>query len=56
MPSFPASRCRSENRVRPRGVEAGVESEIFYAVIMVVGLPLLFALLTGPGLWREKWG
>ncbi len=23
---------------------------------MVVGLPLLFVLLTGPGLWSEKWG
>jgi hypothetical protein len=33
-----------------------VDSEIVYALIMVVGLPLIFVLLTGPGLWSEKWG
>ena len=33
-----------------------VTSEVAYFLIIVVGLPLLFLLLTGPGMWSEKWG
>jgi hypothetical protein len=31
-------------------------SEVWYFLILVVGLPLLLLLLTGPGMWSEKWG
>jgi hypothetical protein len=33
-----------------------VTSEVAYFLIVVLGLPLLFLLLTGPGMWSEKWG
>jgi len=33
-----------------------VDSEISYFLIIVLGLPLLLLLLTGPGMWSEKWG
>jgi hypothetical protein len=33
-----------------------VDSEIWYFLIIVLGLPLLLLLLTGPGMWSEKWG
>jgi hypothetical protein len=31
-------------------------SEVGYFLLLVVGLPVLFILLTGPGLWSDKWG
>ncbi len=31
-------------------------SEIGYLLAIVVGLPVLVLLLTGPGMWSEKWG
>ena len=31
-------------------------SEVWYFLIIVLGLPLLLLLLTGPGMWSEKWG
>jgi hypothetical protein len=33
-----------------------VDPEISYFLIIVLGLPLLLLLLTGPGMWSEKWG
>ena len=33
-----------------------MDSEVTYFLIIVVGLPLLLLLLTGPGMWSEKWG
>jgi len=33
-----------------------VDSEVWYFLIIVLGLPLLLLLLTGPGMWSEKWG
>jgi hypothetical protein len=33
-----------------------VDSDISYFLIIVLGLPLLLLLLTGPGMWSEKWG
>ena len=33
-----------------------MDSEIYYFLIIVLGLPLLLLLLTGPGMWSEKWG
>jgi hypothetical protein len=33
-----------------------VDSEVFYFLIIVLGLPFLFLLLTGPGMWSETWG
>jgi hypothetical protein len=33
-----------------------MDSEVWYFIILVVGLPLLLLLLTGPGMWSEKWG
>jgi len=38
------------------GIEGGMDSEVWYFLIIVVGLPLLLLLLTGPGMWSEKWG
>jgi len=31
-------------------------SEVGYFLVIVFGLPLLLMLLTGPGMWSEKWG
>ena len=33
-----------------------MDSEIWYFVVIVLGLPLLLLLLTGPGMWSDKWG
>jgi hypothetical protein len=33
-----------------------VDPEIGYFLVIVFGLPLLLLLLTGPGMWSEKWG
>ena len=33
-----------------------MDSEVGYFLIIVLGLPLLLLLLTGPGMWSEKWG
>jgi hypothetical protein len=33
-----------------------VTPEVGYFLIVVLGLPLLFLILTGPGMWSEKWG
>jgi hypothetical protein len=33
-----------------------VEPEVTYFLIIVLGLPVLFLLLTGPGMWSETWG
>ena len=33
-----------------------MDPEIGYFLVMVFGLPLLLLLLTGPGMWSEKWG
>jgi hypothetical protein len=33
-----------------------VDSELGYFLIIVFGLPILLLLLTGPGMWSEKWG
>jgi len=30
--------------------------EVGYFLIIVLVLPLLLLLLTGPGIWSEKWG
>ncbi len=38
--------------VHPRSVD----SDVGYFLIIVLGLPLLLLLLTGPGMWSEKWG
>ena len=40
----------------PAHIERLVESEVTYFLIIVLGLPLLFLLLTGPGMWSETWG
>jgi len=40
----------------PAHIEYAVTSEVAYFLIIVLGLPLLFLLLTGPGMWSEKWG
>jgi len=40
----------------PAHIEHAVTSEVAYFLIIVLGLPLLFLLLTGPGMWSEKWG
>ena len=32
-----------------------MEFDVYFWLI-VVGLPLLVLLLTGPGMWSEKWG
>jgi len=40
----------------PAHIEGAVTSEVAYFLIIVLGLPLLFLLLTGPGMWSEKWG
>ena len=37
-------------------IQRAVTSEVAYFLIIVLGLPLLFLLLTGPGMWSEKWG
>jgi len=37
-------------------IQSAVESEVTYFLIIVLGLPLLFLLLTGPGMWSETWG
>jgi hypothetical protein len=33
-----------------------MDGEIGYFLIIALGLPLLLLLLTGPGMWSEKWG
>ena len=33
-----------------------MDSDVWYFLIIVLGLPLLLLLLTGPGMWSEKWG
>jgi hypothetical protein len=33
-----------------------VDPEIGYFLVIVFGLPLLLLLLTGPGMWSERWG
>jgi hypothetical protein len=33
-----------------------MDGEIVYFLLIVLGLPLLLLLLTGPGMWSEKWG
>ena len=35
---------------------SGMDSEVWYFLIIVLGLPLLLLVLTGPGMWSEKWG
>ena len=37
-------------------IQRAVTPEVAYFLIIVLGLPLLFLLLTGPGMWSEKWG
>jgi hypothetical protein len=37
-------------------IHRAVDPEIGYFLVMVLGLPLLLLLLTGPGMWSEKWG
>ena len=37
-------------------IQCAVDPEIGYFLIIVFGLPLLLLLLTGPGMWSEKWG
>jgi len=37
-------------------IQRAVDSEVAYFLIIVLGLPLLFLLLTGPGMWSETWG
>ena len=33
-----------------------MDSDLTYMLLMVIGLPVLLLLLTGPGMWSEKWG
>ena len=33
-----------------------MDPEVWYFLVIVIGLPLLLLLLTGPGMWSEKWG
>jgi len=40
----------------PAHIQRAVTPEVGYFLIIVLGLPLLFLLLTGPGMWSEKWG
>ena len=40
----------------PVGHQTIMDSEVWYFLIIVLGLPLLMLLLTGPGMWSEKWG
>jgi hypothetical protein len=42
--------------IPPPGHSISVDSELGYFLIIVFGLPILLLLLTGPGMWSEKWG
>ena len=33
-----------------------MDGDLGYFLIIVFGLPLLLLVLTGPGMWSEKWG
>jgi len=41
---------------RSAHIYCAVDPEIGYFLVIVFGLPLLLLLLTGPGMWSEKWG
>ena len=44
------------DRWRLPRIESGMDGDLGYFLIIVFGLPLLLLVLTGPGMWSEKWG
>ena len=52
-PAVPAPPAHPRERAH---IKRTVTPEVGYFLIIVLGLPLHLLLLTGPGMWSEKWG
>lgn len=50
-----ASAARGPGGGTARPLQGGMEIQPFW-IVVIVGLTVLTLLLTGPGLWSEKWG